>query len=55
MKAYRAVCNTIADILFSYTNTTLSIKWIPGHSSFYPLKHLIEVAIAAMRKVKPDL
>ena len=53
-KACRAVCNTIADILFTHVNTTLSIKWIPGHGNFHPLKRLLEVATAAAREVEPD-
>jgi hypothetical protein len=45
-KACRAVCNTVADILFTHEATTISIKWIPGHNKFHPLNRLLEIATA---------
>jgi hypothetical protein len=48
--ACRAVCNTVAEILFAHVCTTVSIKWIPGHGSFHPLKRLMEVAGTAANK-----
>ena len=51
--ACRAICNLVAEILFVHTNTTLSIRWIPGNSSFHPLKHLIEVASTVANKWTP--
>jgi hypothetical protein len=53
-KACRAVCDTIADILFTHGDTTLSIRWIPGHGSFLPLKRLTEVASAAAGEAEQE-
>jgi hypothetical protein len=53
-KACRMVCDTIANILFTHANTAVSIRWIPGHGSFHPLKRLMEVASAAAAETEPD-
>ena len=53
MKVCKVVCELITEILFSHMNTTLMIKWILGHSSFYPLKCLMEVAQAKAAEMAP--
>jgi ribonuclease HI len=53
-KACRAVCNTIAEVLFTHAEVVLSIKWIPGHSNFHPLTRLAEVATSAAREAAPN-
>jgi hypothetical protein len=55
VKACRAVCNTIAEVLFTHAEVVLSIKWIPGHSNFHPLTRLVEVATSVAREAAPNL
>jgi hypothetical protein len=53
MKVCKTVCNLVAEILFSYLDTTLAIKWIPGYGSFHPLKRLMEVAQVVAAELAP--
>jgi hypothetical protein len=45
--ACRTVCEVLATTLFDNPTSTVSISWIPGMGSFYPLKRLPEIAIQA--------
>ena len=53
--ACRAICNSTAAILDTHTNTTLSLGWLPGKTSFRPLERLQELAIEAAALAPPDL
>jgi hypothetical protein len=44
----RTIGETLSTILFNHLNTNISIRWILGTASFHPLKHLLEVATAAV-------
>jgi hypothetical protein len=53
--ACRAICDTVGAILTTHTNMNLSIRWIPGKLSFYPLEHLQSITIEATLHTTPDL
>jgi hypothetical protein len=45
--ACRTVCDVLATTLFDNPISTVTISWIPGMGSFYPLKRLPEIATRA--------
>jgi hypothetical protein len=51
--ACKAVCELISTILFDHPGTTISVRWIPGSTSFLLLKHLLEVATASAAASDP--
>jgi hypothetical protein len=53
--ACKAVYNLIADMLFTLTDTTVSIHWVLGSGSFLLLKRLAKVATMAATMAGPDL
>jgi hypothetical protein len=53
-KACRAVCDTIADLLFTHEEASVSIRWIPGHYNFHPLKRLMEIATTTATEGEPE-
>jgi hypothetical protein len=46
-EACRAICDSVAVILDTHMSMTLSLGWIPGKTSFYPLECLQELAVEA--------
>ena len=51
--ACKSICDTTADIHFTFPGTSMAIRWVPGSASFSPLKRLQEIALDAATAADP--
>jgi hypothetical protein len=49
----KAICESLAVILFNHPDTNISISWIPGTTGIPPLKHILEIASTTAATVDP--